>query len=277
MIRTDLALEACDGQAPHLAGLQQKTTRKGGVTVTAIKIRSAEAAQKLGKPRGTYVTVEWEQSADDEGTHQAVLEGLSALLPKAGTVLVAGLGNENVTPDALGPKCAARVLATRHISADLAKSIGLCGLRSVSVLAPGVLGQTGIESMEILAATVEKIRPAAVIAIDALAARSTARLCRTVQICNTGLCPGSGVANARAEVSEATLGVPVVAVGVPTVVDAATLAADLLGRPCPRGTEMMVTPRDIDLQIDRAATLLGHAINCALQPHIDPAVLLGCV
>ncbi len=276
-IRTDLALEACDGQAPKMRGVQRRQSQQGGVTVTRIVVQSDSAAKQLEKPKGTYITVEWDKYAADTDTHTAVTRALQSLLPRQGTVLVAGLGNLQVTPDALGPKTAAKVLATRHISAELAQSIGLTGLRSVSVLAPGVLGQTGIESMEILAATVEKTHPDAVLVVDALAARELGRLCRTVQICNTGISPGAGVGNHRAEVSHATLGVPVVAVGVPTVVDAATLVADLSGSLPARPTDMIVTPREIDMEIDRAGNLLGHAINCALQPHIDPEVLRGCV
>ncbi len=276
-IRTDLALEACDGHVPEVKGIERQQSRQGGVTITRICVQTDEAARQLGKPKGTYVTVEWDKHAADTDTHTAVTGALRSLLPQQGTVLVAGLGNMHITPDALGPKTAAKVLATRHISGELAKTIGLQGLRSVCVLTPGVLGQTGIESMEILAATVEKTRPDAVLAIDALAARNLSRLCCTIQISNTGISPGSGVGNHRAEVSRATLGVPVVAVGVPTVVDAATLVADLSGNPVCRPTGMIVTPREIDMEIDRASGLLGHAVNCALQPDIDPQVLLSVV
>lgn len=277
MIRTDLALEACDGQAPTVKGIKKLQTRQGEVTVTRIWVQTSVAAAGLNKPKGAYVTVEWRKPAEEAHIHNAVTRALASLLPKRGTVLVVGLGNKDITPDALGPKTAARVLATRHISAPLAQEIGLQGLRSVAVLAPGVLGQTGIESMELLAAAVERLRPSGVLAVDALAARSLNRLCRTVQICNTGISPGSGVGNARAELSAATLGVPVVALGVPTVVDAATLVADLAGQTVPHSADMMVTPREIDAEITRTSSLLGHAINCALQPKIDPEVLRGCV
>lgn len=276
-IRTDLALEACDTSLPHHGRIHRQEKQVGSVKVTRIQVLDDVAARQLQKPCGTYITVEWDKHAEDTDTHTAIKEALGALLPQRGTVLVAGLGNIQITPDALGPKTAARVLATRHISAELAEKIGLRGLRSVSVLAPGVLGQTGIESMEIIAATVEKTHPDAVIAVDALAARSLGRLCRTIQISDTGISPGSGVGNSRAELSRATLGVPVISLGVPTVVDAATLVADLAGRQIEDESGMIVTPREIDMEIDRASTLIGHALNCALQPDIDEAVLRSCV
>ena len=187
-----------------------------------------------------------------------------------------GLGNDNITPDALGPRTIDKIRATRHISAELAKSVGLEGLRMVSALAPGVLGQTGIETGEIIMGVSKSVKPSAVITVDALASRRLSRLGCTVQIADTGVTPGSGVGNARAQINEQTLGVPVIAVGVPTVVDAATLANDLLGdneedkdlfsKLDGQGADMIVTPREIDLMIDRAAKLLALAINSALQP-----------
>ena len=220
-----------------------------------------------------------DNAASLEETARLIGEELAALLPEKGTVLVAGLGNEAITPDALGPRAAGMVLATRHIQGEYARSAGLDDLRPTAVLAPGVLGQTGVESGEIVKGLCGVVSPAAVVAVDALASRSLARLGCTVQLCDTGIAPGSGVGNSRKELTETLLGVPVVAVGVPTVVDAATLARDLTGGEesevavAPRGAQMMVTPREIDLLIGRASRLVAMAINAALQPAYSPADL----
>ena len=200
------------------------------------------------------------------------------LLPQEGTVLVAGLGNESITPDALGPKCLSLLLSTRHIKKELAKSLGLVPLRPVAGIVPGVLGKTGIETAEIIEAVAKKIEPCALIVVDALASRKLSRLGTTVQLTDTGISPGSGVGNTRTEISAKTLGIPVVAIGVPTVVDGATLAFDLLEsagadaqsaikRLSDSGNErfMMVTPKEIDLVIERAAQLIAMGINSAMQ------------
>lgn len=220
----------------------------------------------------------------DEDQITAIKNELFSLVPQDGVVLVVGLGNTNITPDALGPKTASRVLATRHITQEIARSVGLEGLRGVAVLSPGVLGQTGIETSEIIMGTIQRVNPSAVIVIDALASRRLSRLGCTVQMADTGISPGSGVGNVRTEISQDTLGVPVISVGVPTVVDATTLAYDLIGTQPqdtqlvePRGAKMIVTPREIDILIDRAAQLLSHSINCALQPSIEPDILLSLV
>lgn len=220
---------------------------------------------------------------DDKLVEYARLIGreLAALLPERGTVLVTGLGNESITPDALGPRASRMVLATRHIQGEFARSSGLDDLRATAVLAPGVLGQTGVESGEIVGGLCEVVHPAAVIAIDALASRSVARLGCTVQLCDTGIAPGSGVGNNRKELTEQLLGIPVIGLGVPTVVDARTLAAELTGREdaaeqvAPRGAQMMVTPREIDLIISRASRLVAMAVNAALQPDYSPLELIA--
>lgn len=257
--RTDLAME-------NTAPSKQTTTREDGCTVTRIRDGGA-----------TYVTMEVRALSDNIDSGNTLLgriaRELAALLPAKGTVLAAGLGNRSVTPDALGPLAAERVLATRYIKGELARVTGLEDLRAVAVVSPGVLGTTGIEASEVIKAVVQQIRPAAVIAVDALAARSPARLGCTVQISSVGISPGAGVGNARPRIDESTLGVPVVSMGIPTVVDAATLASDLLGKEAPeqvtpRGASMMVTPREIDLIISRGARLLGMAINRALNPSL---------
>ena len=203
-------------------------------------------------------------------------------MPKDGLILVAGLGNDQITPDALGPGCTSQIFSTRHIGKELQKSIGFEHLRPVARVIPGVLGQNGIETVEILEGIIRRVSPSALITVDALASRRLSRLGCTVQICNTGISPGSGVGNARAEISLDTVGIPVISIGVPTVVDAFTLACDLIGEDATEriekdGERMMVTPREIDLLIEHASKLVAAAINSALQPHMDIDELMALV
>ena len=195
-----------------------------------------------------------------------------------GLVLVAGLGNMEITPDSLGPKTSSRVLATRHISGEIARSTGLDRLRPVAVMQTGVTGQTGIETGEYILSIVRRIRPTAVVAIDALASRRPERLGCTLQISDTGISPGAGVGNHRTKITKETVGVPVIAIGVPTVVDAQTLAIDILGSDCnrktpkmlmPQGRQLVVIPREIDLLTERASRLIAFALNGALQNEFD--------
>lgn len=274
--RSDLALE----QAQHLKKNLPNSVRvlnrtEGNVTITAVQITDEAARQAMGREIGSYITVAltpfYQGGVTDEEI-EAVATELSLLLPKEGAVLIAGLGNIHITPDALGPRTVDLILATRHISGELAKSGGLEGLRPVAAIAPGVLGQTGIETSEIISAIVARIKPAAVLAIDALCAKDCDRLGSTIQISNTGISPGSGVMNHRPELSFATLGVPVISMGVPTVVDAETLLEEATGEQCsesPAARRMMVTPREIDLLIERASKVLSLSINKALQPNIS--------
>lgn len=289
-IRTDLAIEQRELHPGEADGVQSEEFSRGGAAVSRIKITNAAGERALGKPMGTYITAEVPSISTDAGLCSelaAVISGeLERLLPERGSVLVAGLGNKNITPDALGPKAASSVLATRHITGETARLTGLEDLRGVAVLAPGVLGQTGIETGEIIAGIAEKIKPSAVIVIDALASRRLSRLGCTVQMTDTGISPGAGVGNNRREISSSTLGVPVIAVGVPTVVEAATLAYDLtgsepdgerLGSIEPSGAKMIVTPREIDALITRAAALISHSINCALQKSLSPEDLAALI
>ena len=270
--RTDLAMEAAaDEENLSPNDLRQEESHAGNITLTRLHILSPRGEQAVGKPCGTYITVGLPPLSDDERQldEQAQIIGreLAALLPAEGPVLVVGLGNRAVTPDTLGPAAADHVLATRHIRGEFARTAGLTDLRPTAVLTPGVLGQTGTESSEIVRGVCKEIRPAAVVAIDALAARSMERLGCTVQLCDTGISPGSGVGNNRQPLNEQVLGVPVIAVGVPTVVDAATLVWEMSGQtPTGESASMMVTPREIDMVIGRAARLLALAINGALQP-----------
>ena len=199
---------------------------------------------------------------------QELAAEIESFIPE-GDILVAGLGNNDITPDALGPQAAAKVLATRHLRDELDNDEEqfLTSLRRVSSFAGGVLGQTGIESAEMIRAICRELKPAAVIAVDALACSDVSRLGTTIQISDSGISPGSGVANTRRELSQRVLGVPVIAVGVPTVVDMHTIVRSFteaeIGEELPN---MMVTPRDIDRLTERASQLIAFGINLALQP-----------
>lgn len=265
-IRTDLALEAktlweqSAGQTTQLRGVRARERSTQGFAVTDVEIRNRQGEEALGKPAGTYVTVELPKRAQDpRPAARAVAEELRRLmaLGPQDSVLVAGLGNTAVTPDALGPKTVAGLFLTRHLIEHLPEYFGTC--RSVSAVAPGVLATTGMESIEVVRGACAHVRPSCVLCIDALAAGAPERLCTTIQMTDTGIVPGSGVGNARAAFQKKTLGVPVYAVGVPTVVDAASLT----GR---GGEEMIVTPRDIDAQIRYLSAVLSGAINLALHP-----------
>lgn len=285
--RTDLAIEKDSfilGDRPK--GIRRKIFETEKTKVTKISVLDKEAAEAIGKPVGEYITVELDEFSYDtellDDRMKSISTQILSLLPKGdGTVLVAGIGNKDITPDALGPRCAEGIFSTRHITSELAEEIGLDFLNPVCSLATGVLGQTGIETGEIIKSVADAIKPKAVIVIDALAAAGLERLGRTVQITDTGITPGSGVGNKRAEISKNTLGVPVIAIGVPTVVDAVTLARAMTGNKTAtenaEAQNMMVTPREIDVMIERAAKLIALCVNCALQPETDPELLLSVV
>lgn len=287
-IRTDLALEAAETTAKAAAGtlpkgvlVQEETL--DGVSITTVTVTGEEGAAALGKAPGQYITVETGPFAAPRMTTEpeiaAMAKKLRSLLPPQGTILVVGLGNPHITPDDVGPRTADLILATRHLSEQAAETGGLPDFRPVAVLAPGVLAQTGVETGEVVASLCKSLAPAAVIVVDALAARSLSRLGATLQMADSGISPGSGVQNRRFALSRETLGVPVISMGVPTVVDATTLAHNLLRFPegeeaelrglfLPEGEGMMVTPRDVDLLVERAAKVLSLTINKALQPDL---------
>ena len=283
--RTDLAVERMEAVGQETPGITSEESSFGHVKISHIQVHSKEGAEAINRPMGNYVTVEVPPFSDDIGGEDivtAIRRELRKLLDEDGTVLVVGLGNTSITPDAFGPRTAAKILATRHITGEVARSAGLEELRGVAVMAPGVLGQTGIETGEIIGGVVSRVRPSALIVVDALASRRLSRLGCTVQMSDTGISPGSGVGNTRMRITKDTVGVPVISIGVPTVVDAATLAVDLTGHDCredvePRGAHMIVTPQEIDLLVDRAAATVAQAVNCALQPHIDPDILMALV
>lgn len=273
-IRTDLALEGIS--AAHVREGITQIKRGKAFSITEIRIAEDRHGVPIGKKRGRYITLEGTALSRFSDQYEAMAKELSeelcALLPPGeGQVLVVGLGNNDITPDALGPQTAARVLATRHLRRELAKEDEfLAGLRPVSVLASGVLGQTGIETAELVDALHDRIQPTAILAVDALACSDLSRLGTTIQLSDAGISPGSGVQNKRQELSAATLGVPVIAVGVPTVVDMHTIVSSLTNAPVKRELpNMMVTPRDVDKLTERAARLIACGINLALQPQMS--------
>ena len=284
MIRTDLAIETINtpSHLKNMSGIENEESRFCGVTVNRVKITNEDGERETGKPMGTYVTVSGENfartSPDNlEQVKRCVVKELSALAGNklSGGVLIICLGNDKCTPDALGPKTARKILVTRHMQRELSQILDTPDITGVSCLAPGVLGQTGIETGEVTRGVADRIKPSLIIAVDALAARSTDRLGSTVQLANCGICPGSGVNNKRAELSEKTLGVPVISIGVPTVVDAGTLVSDITGDDddtslSSSGRNMIVTPREIDLLVEHSASLVAESINRALQSALDP-------
>ncbi len=284
--RTDLAVEAIENHksAAALPHVRQSDRMLEGFAIHEVRILSEDAAREIGKPQGRYLTLELDALIRrEEDAFPRACKALSTLLrellprPNDGPVLIAGLGNRMITPDAIGPQTADHVIATRHLVAQSPDIFA--DWRPVSALAPGVLGQTGVETGEVICGVLDRVRPAAVIAVDALAAGRLSRLLRTVQLADTGITPGAGVGNARAALNKETLGVPVIAVGVPTVVDGATLAHEIssqLGQPACEALDdlsqpVMITTRDIDREVADISRMLGYAVNMALHPHLSVA------
>lgn len=282
--RTDLALERREIINDDIEGVEVTETENDECRTTVIEIKTEKAAKKLGKGVGKYITLEMNSFSDEatvsKGRLKAITEGIKQLLPEGeGTVLVAGVGNEDITSDALGPATASLIFATRHIGREIQKAAGFSEkLRPVAVVSAGVLGKTGIESGEYIKSICEAVNPQCVITVDALAAGSVERLGTTVQMSDTGIAPGSGIGNTRVRIDESFLGVPVIAVGIPTVVDAVSLASELSGVQPQKldktklinGERMIVAPKDIDLLVKNASYLLALSINCALQPSLSP-------
>ncbi|HCA05533.1 MAG TPA: GPR endopeptidase [Ruminococcaceae bacterium] len=288
VLRTDLAIEARELAGENVSGVEFNEYRRGGMKLSKLKVKNAHAKQTLGKDPGTYITVELPSLTDnfsDADERIEIIGGeIRKLLPVNGLLLVAGLGNMEITPDSLGPKTGLKVLATRHISGEISGASGLENLRPVAVVQTGVTGQTGIETGEYLQSLVKTLKPTALIVIDALASRRLERLGRTLQISDAGISPGAGVGNHRMKISRETMGVPVIAIGVPTVVDVKTLAGDLLGSRYyysdanalePGGRQMIVTPREIDLLTERASRLIGFALNAAIQDKFSLSELVS--
>lgn len=293
-IRTDLAIEAGEmlGQDKLPEGVKLETKDLNNTTVTRIEILTDEAAEALGKKKGRYVTVELRtEELNTLEIHKEVAEVVRdevllymEKLKEHPVIMAVGLGNRYITPDALGPKVVEKIVVTRHvrqnpeIAGDLDERLG-----NVCAIAPGVLGITGIETGEIIQGLAEKVKPDILFAIDALAARKTSRINTTVQIADTGIVPGSGIGNRRMELSQDTLGIPVISIGVPTVVDVMTLAKDLIeeatgsrmqraleenmGRTCGAGN--IVTPKNIDMAIERMANAISNGLNMAVHRGFD--------
>jgi spore protease len=281
--RTDLALERHEMLKTELKGVKSTRRENDESITTIIEITDDISAKKLGKAKGKYITLEMNSFSDEpaisDGRLKALIESIKELLPKGdGVVLVAGVGNESITSDALGPMTASNIFATRHINDELRKCAGFTEkLRPVAAVSTGVLGKTGIESSEYIKSICESVNPECVITIDALAAGSVKRLGTTVQMSDTGIAPGSGIGNNRKRIDEEYIGVPVIAIGIPTVVDALSLASELSGineneiksSEIIRENGLIVAPKDIDLLIKNASYLLALAINCALQPTLS--------
>ena len=306
--RTDLAVEMRDAyktaKKTDAAGVSSEEDEIDEVKITRVKIETEEGAEHIGKPIGNYITLDAPKiKQNDPDTNERIYKVLAKeLRALTGTdikqsVLVVGLGNQNVTPDALGPKVVENVEVTRHIL-EYAPDILNRPVRSISAIAPGVLGTTGMETSEVIRGVVDKIRPDFVIAIDALASRKLERISTTIQIADTGINPGSGIGNKRTAISKETLGVPVIAIGVPTVVDAATMAndtIDLMLKNMDKNTsqntndydrikpmqqeekyglikevldpyvgDLVVTPKEIDEIIDSVSDVVSQGINYAL-------------
>ncbi len=310
-IRTDLALEEkerFESDNVEVSGvlLEEKELEELEIKITTVKIETEKGAKVMKKPVGTYITIEAPNlSAPDEAYHGEVsaiiANEIKRLLPKKDelAVLIVGLGNREVTPDALGPFVVNNVCVTRHIVKEYGKyAMGKNHIYLVSALIPGVMGQTGMETVEIIKGVVEETKPDCAIVVDALAARNSKRLNRTIQIADTGVHPGSGVGNHRRGINEETIGIPVIGIGVPTVVDAATIVNDtmenfiyameqskalegtakVLGRYtevekyelikeliAPHLNGMFVTPKDIDETMKRMSYTISESLNAVFQ------------
>ena len=295
-IRTDLAMESA-GDTNSLPGVRVSHWENAGINVTEVNVTDQKSAIQLGKPIGNYITLESEcvkrRDVDSRLAMSIMIAEEIARLTDVskGDVLVVGLGNRMITPDSLGPLTVDRILVTRHIFSELPKYADE-RLNSVCAVAPGVLGVTGIETAEMLESIVRSIKPACVICVDALAARASSRIGAAVQITDTGIQPGSGVGNRRKALNRERLGVDVIAVGMPTVIYAATLARDameglepdaadealenmereLMGGPA---GDMIVTPREIDALIKDSAGMIAMGINRALQPELSDGEIMA--
>ena len=298
-VRTDMALEASQA-AGSIPGVHVSQWEEESVSITEVRVETEEAAQRLGKSVGTYLTLECEgvrrrDPAAREEVQNVLGEEIARLLPpdeQGAPVLVVGLGNRRVTPDSLGPKTVDGTLVTRHLLRELPDKVDE-RLNPVCAIAPGVMGATGLETMETVSALVQEIHPRCLIVIDSLAARASSRVGVSIQLSDTGIQPGSGVGNHRRALNERELGVRVIALGMPTVVYAVTIARDALeilgeGETNPAALdevtkslfeneigEMIVTPREVDDMIDDAAQMLAGGINRALQTALSPEEIAG--
>lgn len=309
-VRTDLALEAREKfEEDHveIKGVRlEEEQAASDIHISSVVIETENGAKAMGKPKGNYVTLEAPNMIEeDEGYHREISVQLSKILKRLlpdgddFTTLVVGLGNRAVTPDSLGPRVVDNLCITRHIIREFGKYvIGDSCQKSVSSIVPGVMAQTGIESMEIVRGITKETNPDVIIAVDALAARSTRRLNRTIQVTDTGINPGSGVGNHRHALNSESMGIPVIAIGIPTVVDAATIVIDTMNNLLdamkqaeqlrrignsyeqldrmeqyelvrelltPQLNTLFVTPKDVDEAVKRLSFTISEGINMALQ------------
>lgn len=269
--RTDLAEEAhsLHKNRGEIPGVILKEEESGGVKITRLTVATEEGAKEIGKPVGNYVNLSAPDIKFDTNVYEEACEKIACEIKKLceikddSVVLVAGLGNRDITPDTVGTEAIGKIMVTKHMKDNMPGSLP-SGLRSVCAVAPGVLGTTGMESVDIVKGISDKLKPDLIIVIDALAAADFSRISTTFQISDAGIAPGSGVGNNRAQFSKSVFGCPVIAVGVPTVVDARSVCdCELEGEP------MMVTPRDIDLVIKRCAKTIANGINLALHEGIS--------
>lgn len=313
-IRTDLAIEVTEmltkqTDDSYIEGVEIYEEEYDDISVSWVKIKDKIGEENMGKPMGNYVTIESESmKQNDVLTHERIIDIFSKNLIKLcnlnenSTILVVGLGNWNVTPDALGPKVISKILVTRHIKDTLPEEL-YDGVRPVSAISPGVMGITGIETAEIVKGVVDRLKPDIVIAIDALATRKTSRINATIQMTDTGVAPGGGMGNKRKILNKETLGVPVIALGVPTVVDAGTLVNDTIDLMIdslvsninggknfyemiknldkeekynlinnilnPYTGNLFVTPKEVDAVVERLAKIISNGINIAMHPSIN--------
>ncbi len=280
--RTDLAVEArneyMEQYAPahsgEIDGVKYSERKNGEIDISEIEITSDAGARAVGRREGKYVTLGFPDITlmDFKGFErvcEACAEELisvcRALVPKPSSLLVCGIGNAKMTPDALGPNALSYVMVTRALREREPEIFAGSGLFDICAVAPGVGADTGFDAADIIRAAAEIARPDIVVAIDALAARSAERLCKTVQICSAGISPGSGVGNAVRVIDETSIGVPVVSLGVPTVIDAGTLVRDASGREENACEGFFVCPKEIDAQTEKLSRLLGFAVNRAFH------------
>lgn len=312
-IRTDLAIESREiyrnENESEIPGVEVHEEDDGNIKVTTVKVKTDEGEKIIGKMKGTYITMNiptfthYDSDTMDE-VSRSLAKVLSSLVKvdKNTTTMVIGLGNWNITPDSLGPKVVSKLMVTRHLKQLVPDTIDE-GISPVCAMAPGVLGITGIETSEVVKSVVDKIKPDLLICVDALAARRMDRVNRTIQIGDTGIAPGSGVGNKRKELNEKTLGIPVIAIGVPTVVDAGTMANDTIDLVIdemiknateggkfynmlksvnkqekenlinevlrPYIGELIVTPKEVDVIIESISKVIANGVNITLQPALD--------
>ncbi|MDO4731202.1 MAG: GPR endopeptidase [Clostridia bacterium] len=283
IFRTDIAIEANNGLNTKIDGVIVKNKTIDNLDITKVKVKTKEAGDKLNKPIGNYITIEvpiLTESIESFESKAEIISGeISCMIPKKGPVLVTGLGNSDITADNLGPMTASNILATRHISKNITNILGLDTLRSVCVISPGVLAQTGIEVAEIIHSLIQSIKPCCTIIVDAFACSDIKRLGRTIQISDSGISPGSGVLNSRSKIDKETMGIPVISIGVPTVVDTVSVfqkifnveKSDIKNYISVNTDHMIITAREIDLLIKKGAKFLAMIINSLLHKNLTNA------